>query len=98
MATEGKTVKVSKGKVADMGDFQLKIIGEVSTEKLSKKESERFKGGQWLCNCTCRLARSLTTRYSFSTYILETLITIIALFEKIVIRTLLVIEPSNIFF
>jgi natural product precursor len=63
-----------------MQDFQLKIIGEISTKKLSKKEVEHFKGGQWLCNCTCRLAGSITAWYSFG-HILETFITIIALFN-----------------
>ena len=65
MATEGRTFKVlSKGKISLIGDFQLKIIGEISVERLSKSEAERRKGGQWLCNCTSLFAGYLTTRYS----------------------------------
>ena len=59
----GKTFKVSSdGEYVDIGDFQLKIIGEISKEKLCQSDAERVRGGQWICNCTCLLAGDLVTR------------------------------------
>ena len=63
VSSEGKTCKLNKGKSIQIGDFQLKLIGELSTEMLPKSDSDSCKGGQWLCNCTALLSGELTTRY-----------------------------------
>ena len=65
VASEGKTFKQRKGVLTQLGDFQLNIIGELSTDDLSKTDADQCKGGQWLCNFTCLMSGELTTRYGY---------------------------------
>lgn len=63
VASEGKTFKIDgKGEFKELGDFQVKIVGEISNAKLSKFHADKSKGWQWLCNCTCLLSGNLVTR------------------------------------
>lgn len=64
VATGTKTFKIEKGDFIELGDFQVKIVGEISNEKLNKNLADRSKGWQWLCTCTCLLGGNLVTRYT----------------------------------
>jgi hypothetical protein len=56
---DGKTFKVTKDRLKEIGDFQLKILGMV--EEVNKFD-ENDKEGHWLCACSSDHGGEMVTR------------------------------------